>query len=571
MPELSSLHNPTFASLLAALPTEGGYFSPFRIVVFTLAVVLWAYCSTWVDSDTKTVRMPQGLWSALTFSAGLVAVLLWMLLPNFWIGLLVYSVLYGSMLVTYIVLRNKRVGPTQTVLTLAHVQRLTKGGSGTETKVKDSQDRTRIKDANGKSPPWPTDPEQHAGYQALQDLLFDAIWRRTSDVRIDLTPNDPVKVIYRVDGVDRAREPIDAPLGPLIFAHMKKIAGLNPEEHRRPQRGQFKAAIGAGGKGDRSVQVDVSTSGSTAGERILLRLLSEEGKFRLPDIGLTKEQLAAMQKIVAEPKGVLLVSGPKQSGVTSTLYAALRQHDAFIQNIHTLEVFKNMDVENITQNVFDSLGGTVTFGKRFRTVLRTEPDIIMAGELPDAETAQLAAGAGKQGKKLYIGMTSKDTFHALRQYLQAVNDNPLAGGSLLGVTSQRLVRLLCTNCRRAYKPDPALLKKGNLPTGENRPFYRPPNPNEVEVDKRGEPVICQICQGSGYLGRTGVFETLILDDELRNMIIKGEELALVKAAARKRGMLYLQEVALYKVYEGLTSINEVLRVTKEAAPAAATA
>jgi type II secretory ATPase GspE/PulE/Tfp pilus assembly ATPase PilB-like protein len=570
MPEMSSLYDPTIASLLAALPTEGGYFSPFRIVVFVLAVLLWAYCSTWVDADTKKVRMPQGLWSGLTFCAGLAANLLWLFLPNFWIGLLMYCVLYGSMLITYVVLRNKRVGPTQTVLTLAHLQRLSRGGAG-EVKAKDSQDRTRIKDATGKTPAWPTDPEQHAGYQALQDLLFDAIWRRTSDVRVDLTPNEPVKVVYRVDGVDRAREPIDAHLGPMMFSHMKRIAGLKTDEHRRPQNGQFKASIGAGGKGDRSVQVDVRTSGSTAGERILLRLISEEGKFRLSDIGLTKEQLAVMQKIVAEPKGVLLISGPKQSGVTSTLYAAMRQHDAFIQNIHTLEISKNMDLENITQNVFDSQGGTVSFGKRFRTVLRTEPDIVMAGDVPDAETAQLAAGAGKQGKKLYLGMTSKDTFHALRQYLQAVNDNALAAGSLLGVTSQRLVRLLCTNCRRAYKPDPALLKKGNLPTGENRPFYRPPNPNEVEVDKRGEPMICQICQGSGYLGRTGVFEVLVFDDELRNMIIRGEELAVVKAAARKRGMLYLQEVALYKVYEGLTSINEVLRVTKEAAPAAATA
>ena len=137
--------------------------------------------------------------------------------------------------------------------------------------------------------------------------------------------------------------------------------------------------------------------------------------------------------------------------------------------------------------------------------------------------------------------------------------------------SQRLVRILCTECRKGYKPDPAILKKANLPTGENRPFYRPPNPNELEVDRQGNPIPCAVCQGAGYMGRTGVFEMLVIDDDLRALLAKATPLATVKTEARKRGMLYLQEVALYKVYEGVTSINEVLRVTKEGQAAAAPA
>jgi type II secretory ATPase GspE/PulE/Tfp pilus assembly ATPase PilB-like protein len=234
-----------------------------------------------------------------------------------------------------------------------------------------------------------------------------------------------------------------------------------------------------------------------------------------------------------------------------------------MQNIHTLELTKALDLENVTQHVFDTKDATATFAKRFQSILRTDPDVMMAGDTPDAETAQLAAQFSRQGKKVYMGLTANDTFSALRKFGQYVGDAGLLASSLTAVTSQRLVRVLCTNCRRGYRPDPALLKKANLPTGENRPFYRPPNPNEVEVDKQGNPIICPVCQGSGYLGRTGVFELLVVDDDVRAQIASGTSLAAVKTECRKRGMLYLQEIALHKVYDGMTSINEVLRVTKE--------
>jgi len=557
--------------LLAALPTEGGYFDPVKIVLFLLCVLLWAHNATWVQQDIIRLRIPPGGWAPLVFGAGLAALLLWMLMPIFAVGIILFIALYGGALGAYILFRNRRVAPAQTVLTLAHLRRLGKGGAADKAAMLEGTDRTRIKDHAGKTPAWPKDPVEHAGYQALQDLLFDAIWRRASDVRLDMTPQQPLKIVYRVDGVDRSREPIDAQNAALIFNHIKRISGCNPEEHRRPQTGKFKAAIGAGGKGDKSVEIEVKTSGSTTGERMVLRLISDESKFRLMDLGLTKDQLDRFQEVVAQHKGVVICSGPKACGVTSTLYACLRAHDAFIQNIHTLELAKAMDLENTTQHVFDSQEGTVTFGKRLRSLLRTEPDVCLIGDLADAETASLAATAGRQGKKIYLGINAKDAFSALGIYLQSVADNHLAASSLLAVTNQRLIRILCSQCRKGYKPDPAILKKANLPMDANRPFYRPPNPNEVEVDKRGNPIVCAVCQGSGYLGRTGVFELLIVDDAVRAQLAKGTPLQTIRAELRKKGTLLLQEVALRKVYEGITSINEVLRVTREGAPAAPTA
>jgi type II secretory ATPase GspE/PulE/Tfp pilus assembly ATPase PilB-like protein len=552
---------PGVGLLLAELPQEGGYFSPVRIILFLACVAIWAHSSAWVQKDTVRIRVPAGTWTWMVFGGGAACLALWLVAPVYWIGLGVYVAVFGSAILVYVFFRNGRVSPAETMLTPAHLQRMLRGKSTASAGF--SKDKVHIKDADGKTPPWPTDAEHHGAFAALQDLLFDAIWRRASDVRIDLAPQQPLKIVYRVDGVDRLREPLDGEVGPLVFHYFKKVAGMNPEERRRPQNGHFKATIGAGGKGDKSVDVEAKTSGSTAGERFVLKIVSEEGKFRIADIGLTDKQVPVVRGMVAAPRGVVLVSGSKGSGITSSLYALLREHDAFLQNIHTLEISRDIDVENITQHVYDNQDGTITYGKRLRSILRTEPDVCMASDIPDAETAKVVAEAGKAGKKIYAGLVARDTFSALQKYIQAIENPAAAAAGLVGITSQRLLRVVCENCRKGYMPDPQILKKANLPTGENRPFYRPPNPEDMETDKHGHPIVCPVCQGAGYLGRTGVFELLVIDDVLRSMIAQGTPLATVKAQARKQGMLLLQEVALHKVFEGATSIAEVLRVTKE--------
>jgi type II secretory ATPase GspE/PulE/Tfp pilus assembly ATPase PilB-like protein len=556
-------------NLLAELPARGGYFSTAKIILFLLAAVLWAQNAAWTQADMKKVRAADSMWMVLVFSTGALCLIAWLLIPLFWVGFAIFAVAYGTVIIIYVVWRNRRVAPSQTVLTSAHLRRLTQGKkTKLSAEALHAKDRTRIRNFEDKIAPWPTDPVEHSAYQAMQDLLFDAIWRRASDIRLDFIPEQPVKVVYRVDGVERVCEPIDPQLSIHLLSQLKRISGMNPDEHRRPQAGKFNAAIGAGAGSEKSVDIEAKASGSTVGQRVGLKVIAEESKFRPPDIGLTKDQLPVFQKLIGHPKGVMICSGPRGSGLTSTLYAILRSHDAFMQNIHTLEISKSLTLENITQHVYEAGDGLVTFGSRFRSLIRTEPDVAMAGDTPDAETMAFAAAAGRQQKKLYLGMTAHDTFSALRRYVDGVGDHALAASSLLALTCQRMVRILCPQCRRAYKPDPMLLKKANLPTGENRPFYRPPNPDEIEVDKHGNQLICQVCQGSGYFGRSGVFELLVIDEPLRAMIAKGTDIQALKADARKKGMLYLQEVALQKVFDGVTSINEVLRVTKEPAPAA---
>lgn len=552
--------------MLAVLPESGGYFSILKIILFAIAFFVWVQNAAWASNDLrKKLLLTRSLWNWAIFLTGLLCLVIWLIVPIFWVSLAVYVLIYIPTIGAYIRYRNKRVPPSQTVLTSAHLQRLSAGKRISEDEAAHARDRVRLRNREGKSPDWPKDPDEHAGYQATQDLLFDAIWRRASDVQIDMLVGQPASVIYKVDGVDAMRDPIPAEMAPSVFHHLKRVAGMNIEEHRRPQQGEFTGSIGAGESSTRNVTVDMKTSGNTKGERVVLKLFSDETKFKVADLGLTQSQVAKFEEMLQENRGVVIISGPRGSGVTSTLYAIVRGHDAFMQNIHTLEVSKALDLENVTQHVYDSQNGTVSYGKRLRSIIRTEPDVVMAGETPDAETAELAAHAGRQGKRIYLGLQASEVFSALNKYLQAVNDAPTAAASLMCVTNQRLARVVCTACRRAYRPDPNLLRKANLPTDQNRPFYRPPNPDEVPVDKHGNPEICPICQGTGYVGRTGVFEILFLDDALREMIAKGTPLQTIKTEARKRGMMNLQEVALHKVFEGHTSINEVLRVTKDAA------
>jgi type II secretory ATPase GspE/PulE/Tfp pilus assembly ATPase PilB-like protein len=164
-------------------------------------------------------------------------------------------------------------------------------------------------------------------------------------------------------------------------------------------------------------------------------------------------------------------------------------------------------------------------------------------------------------KKIYMGMQARDTFDALKKLVSLAGDLDTVAQSLQMITCQRLVRKLCIACRQAYKPDPQLLKKANLPADKIEHFFRPP-PGGL-VDNKGNPILCTNCQGSGYFGRTGVFELLVIDDGLRELIKKGQPVSAIRAMARKNGMLYQQEVGLQKVMDGVTSMNEMLRVLRE--------
>ena len=550
---------------LAALPEQGSYVSVVRVLVVFFMLLPWfAFCQ-WVDQDCQFLRkINRELWNAVVLAGGVVGIGLWLLLPwqsagLFAAGFALWLMVTGSTCAVYVVVRNNMVDHSARVFTPRHIKaKLASLGKPKEEKL-NVVERVRLTDSEDRKVKPPDDPNESDAYEAAQNLLFDAFWRRATELDL-LIGASSIRLVYRIDGVLTPRDDLferDDADDALRF--IKKIAGLDVNEKRKPQQGEISGALSGveGGMTD----VEVSTSGTTKGERLQLKIVSAEGRLRVADLGLMKKQVEQFEPLVANEKGLILVCGPRGAGVTTTLYACLRSHDAFIQNLLTMEREPLMDLENVTQHVYDPSTHEGSYSRQLQTVLRREPDIVMVSDCQDRETAHLAVKAANAGEKIYMGIQARDVFDGLRKLVSLAGDMEGVADSLLAVTSQRLIRKLCIACRQAYRPDPQLLKKANLPVDKIEHFFRPPP--EGAVDAKGNPIICTNCQGSGYYGRTGVFELLEISDEMRELIRKGQPINVIQAQARKQSMLYLQESALRKVIEGVTSMNEVLRALRD--------
>lgn len=543
----------------------GGYTSPWRILcIFLLALPWFAFCQ-WVNKDTKYVRrMNRDVWNGVILGAGIVGFIVLLAAPWNTFGLFVAGVglwvlIVGGTCSVYVVLRNGHVDSSARVFTARHI----KSWFGDVGKKKEAKmaavERVRLTDHEGEKIEVPSDPTQTDAFEAAQELLFDALWRRATEVEM-LVSESAVKIAYRIDGVATPRNDLFEPeTGEEALMFMKEAAGLEADERRRPQQGQISATIV--GSDSSPTEIEVRTSGTTQQERLSLRIVGSENRLRIADLGMTSKQLETLEEVLKRPAGLVILAGPKESGVTTTAYACLREHDAFMQNLLTIEKEPLMDLENITQHEYDSTKHESSYARQFQTVLRREPDVVMVSDCEDRETAHLAAKSAMDRKKIYMGMQARDTFDALKKLVSLAGDLDTVAQSLQMITCQRLVRKLCIACRQAYKPDPQLLKKANLPADKIEHFFRPP-PGGL-VDNKGNPILCTNCQGSGYFGRTGVFELLVIDDGLRELIKKGQPVSAIRAMARKNGMLYQQEVGLQKVMDGVTSMNEMLRVLRE--------
>jgi type II secretory ATPase GspE/PulE/Tfp pilus assembly ATPase PilB-like protein len=228
-----------------------------------------------------------------------------------------------------------------------------------------------------------------------------------------------------------------------------------------------------------------------------------------------------------------------------------------MNNIYALERRKLVDLDNVTQNVYEGANSDVNFARMLQTILRREPDIVLVDNCEDRETARIASRAAAEDRKIYMGIQAKDCFDALSKYVALLEDHAMAAKALIGVTNQRLMRVLCKDCREAFVPDEATLKKLNLPAEKIERFYRPPS--DQKLDRKGKPVLCATCQGTGYVGRVGVFEVMAVDPAVAALIAEGAPMNRIKAQCRKNKMYYLQEEGLLKVIDGTTSMNEVLR------------
>lgn len=380
--------------------------------------------------------------------------------------------------------------------------------------------------------------------------LVNAIIGRVIDMRasdIHLEPfDDGLHVRYRVDGVISTFEVVSPKHSPAVNSRVKLMAHLDIAERRLPQDGRIKTRV----KG-RELDLRVSTVPTVHGESVVMRVLDRSAvRFSLEEMGFAPDTLERFNGLLARPHGIVLVTGPTGSGKTTTLYAALSKIDADAHKIITVEEPVEYQLEGINQiQVHGQIG--LTFARALRSILRQDPDIIMIGEMRDGETAQIAVQSALTGHLVLSTLHTNTAAGAVVRLTDMGVERYLITSSVNGVLSQRLVRQLCKHCKEPYVPDDAVLRTSGL-----QRFFQ-----ADQVIYRA--VGCDHCRGSGYSGRTGVHELLVLDDALRRSILDGADAGTLHGQAQAAGMLTLYEDGLRKVAAGQTSLDEVLRVTED--------
>lgn len=380
----------------------------------------------------------------------------------------------------------------------------------------------------------------------LNAVLQQAVKERASDIHIEPYEKE-LDVRIRVDGIlHRALTPPKI-IQDALISRIKIMANLDIAEKRLPQDGRIRLLIGG-----RDVDIRVSIVPTTFGERAVLRLLDKRlGLIGLWEVGLNDDDVRSLDDILRRTNGILLVTGPTGSGKTTTLYAALNRVHTEEKNIITVEDPVEYQLKGIGQiNVNSKIG--LKFASGLRSILRQDPDVIMVGEIRDAETAEIAIQASLTGHLVLSTLHTNDAPSAITRLIDMGIEPFLTASSLIGVLAQRLVRVICPHCKESYEASETersyLVSAASLPDNAPVRLFR----------GKG----CEKCLGKGYLGRTGIFELLIVDDSIRNMIIARTDSQSLKNMAISRGMKTLRSDGLDKILKGITTIEEVLRVTQ---------
>jgi type IV pilus assembly protein PilB len=383
----------------------------------------------------------------------------------------------------------------------------------------------------------------------VDSTIYTGIQRRASDIHIE-TGDDAVHVKYRIDGVlQSAMRPIAKHFHSSIVSRVKVMAELDIAEKRVPQDGRFKVRMPG-----KTIDFRVSVMPSAHGEDVVIRILDKESiseqftELRLDILGLGEDELMRFRKYIHEPYGMVLVTGPTGSGKTTTLYAALSEIRSVEDKIITIEDPVEYQLRGITQIPINEKKG-LTFARGLRSILRHDPDKIMVGEIRDSETAQIAIQSALTGHLVFTTVHANNVIDVLGRFLHMGVEPYQFVSALNCVMAQRLVRLICTECKRPASLDRTLLEESAL------------DPALAEAHQFFEGAGCMECGGTGFKGRIAICELLDLSDHIREMLLERRPNSEIKRAAREEGMRFLRESAVEAVLLGRTTLREINKVT----------
>lgn len=374
----------------------------------------------------------------------------------------------------------------------------------------------------------------------VDGIIHKAVSDRASDIHIE-PDEDKLRIRYRIDGVLIEVLGLNRNIHPAIVSRIKIMSGMNIAEKRIPQDGRFKVSSGG-----RDVDFRVSTLPTNFGEKVVLRILDRsKALLELHNIGMDPHSLSVYESIVAKPYGIILISGPTGSGKTTTLYATLNKLNTPDKNIVTVEDPIEYNFRLINQVQTDETAG-LTFANALRSILRQDPDIIMVGEIRDKETAEIAIQASLTGHLVLSTIHTNDAVSSVVRLVDMGIENFLVATSLIGVVGQRLVRKICEHCKQEYIPEPEMLERLKIKDNGIK-FYRGAG--------------CPECKYTGYSGRIGIYEVLKIDGAIKQMITKGKSVEEIRSYALKNGFKSMFDGGFEIVKSGITTIEELLRVT----------
>jgi len=377
----------------------------------------------------------------------------------------------------------------------------------------------------------------------LNLVLLQAIRDKASDVHFEPFENE-YKMRYRIDGVLYEMIPPPKYIAAALSSRIKVMANLDIAERRLPQDGRISLSV----QGN-PVDLRVSVLPTMFGESVVLRVLDRsQVSFDLNKLGLRLGELEVVRRLINKPNGIVIVTGPTGSGKTTTLYSALSELNNVENKIITTEDPVEYDVDGLIQvQMRPDIG--LTFARCLRSILRQDPDIILVGEIRDLETAEISAQASLTGHLVFTTLHTNDAPSSIARLLDLGVEPFLITATLEGIISQRLVRKICTNCKTPYEPTETQLMELQL------------TPDAIRGKKLFYGRGCDNCNGTGYRGRTGIFEVMVFNDEIRDLIMNQASTAVLRAAAQKVGMRLLRDTGLATVYDGVSTIDEIIKET----------
>ena len=580
-----------FSLPLGAFPRGPGfYFSLVKLFLVLLVYLAWVRTTWWVDRDSRALEMPTNRWDGMLLAAGAVGLLLVWALPIFWPAFVAMVSLFLAPAVIYVSQRNEKVPDEEKVLTGPHLRALARRYLSLEfgkPKVEEKKKGVPIRfigrsgEKRGDDTGRVRRAQESPHYRRALEMVYSAINKRATDIHLEPT-KDEMTVRLRVDGMLQTAPGMTREEGDAVLNIIKVLANLDITEKRKAQDGSFSAEVQSVADvleskrsvfaeegeepgddlGERVVtrQVDfrVATAGSVEGEKMVMRILDRSRQINdLTRLGMRERLRDQIKLIASQPYGMLVVCGPTGAGKSTTLYACMAEIDRYQKNVITVENPVEYHIDGVTQIEINPKAGK-TFASELRSILRQDPDVIYIGEIRDDETANIGCQAAQTGHMVLTTLHANDTVMAIGRLLNLGVEPFMVASSLSAVLTQRLVRTLCPKCKVGYRPNPELLRRANLPANKIKLFYRPPRDDERAPD---DPP-CSYCNGSGYRGRTGIFELLTINEKIRELIKENPNLDAIRAEAIKGGLILLQQDGMRVVMEGVTSVDELLRVAK---------